>query len=58
MLANAMFLNPGSPNYFLIVLAIAAIGITIGLLWIRRITRLGDDVDHSSFRSRRRRRRH
>ena len=57
MLVNAIFLNPGGPLPSLIVLAIAAIGVTIGVLWIWRISRLGDDVNHSSFRSRRSRRR-
>ena len=57
MIANAMFLNPGGPPIGLIVLAVAAIGITAGFVWIWRISRIDEDVNRSSFRSRRGRRR-
>lgn len=57
MLANAMFVNPGGPPSYLILLAIAAIGITTGVVWIWRITRIDEDINRSSFRSRRGRRR-
>jgi hypothetical protein len=52
-----MFLNPGGPPLGLIVAGVAAIGLVAGNVWIWRITRLGDDVNRSSFRYRRRRRR-
>jgi hypothetical protein len=57
MLATAMFLNPGGPPLGLIVAGVAAIGLIAGNVWIWRITRLGNDVNRSSFRYRRRRRR-
>ena len=55
MLANAMFINPTGIPYQLIVLAIAGILLTIGVVWIWRITHFDDS--RSSFRSRRGRRR-
>jgi hypothetical protein len=56
MLATAM-LNPttGIPPS-LIVLLLGGIGMTIGFLWIRRITSSDADSNRSFFRSRRRRR--
>ena len=43
MLLDAMFLDPGGFSPRLLVLAIAASGTIIGLLWLRRIA--GDDPD-------------
>jgi hypothetical protein len=53
--AEAMLLNPGGPTAQLILLVIAAIGLTVGFVWIRRIARSDEDSDRSSFRYRRRR---
>ena len=50
-----MFLNPTGIPYGLIVLGVAAIPFTIGVIWIWRITRMGDEVDRSTFRYRKRR---
>ena len=57
MLAYAMFLNSTSIPYQLIVLAVAGLLLTVGVVWIWRITHFDDGGGRSSFRSRRGRRR-
>jgi hypothetical protein len=55
MLLGAMFLNPAVPYLQLILLMIAGIGVVVGFIWIRRITKFDEDSDRSFFRYRRRR---
>ena len=55
MLLSAMFLNPTGIPYGLIVIVLAAIPLTIGVVWIWRITRPEDNGDRSTFRYRKRR---
>ena len=48
----AMFLNADGPSPLQWLLMVAAVGIVIGLIWLRRISSLGEDPDRSFSRLR------
>jgi hypothetical protein len=48
-------LYPGGPPLWLIAFVIGGIGLTVGFLWIRRISTPDEDSDRSFFRYHRRR---
>ena len=47
-----MFLNPDGPSPLQLLLIVAAVGIVIGFIWLRRISSLGEDPDRSFSRLR------
>jgi hypothetical protein len=51
MLLNAMFLNPGGPPWWQILLGIAIVGLVVGFLWIRQIAAGDEDLGSSFWRS-------
>jgi len=53
MLFDAMFLDPPGFNRSFLAMAIAAIGLVVGFIWIRRITGPDPDKEPSFWRYRR-----
>ena len=50
-MSGAVFLNPGGPPWSLIVFGVAIVGVVVGLAWIWRISRMGEDLNASFWRS-------